>query len=115
MSGETDAFVARLNASLTELLQATYLGGIDDDYGYGIAVHPTRGDVYVTGETYSTACPERRRARSPSAAAETTVSSPGSIPRSPASFRRRTWVAPTTTCPPPSRSSRQAARSSWRA
>ncbi len=53
MGGETDAFVARLNASLTELLQATYLGGIDNDYGYGIAVHPTRGDVYVTGETYS--------------------------------------------------------------
>ncbi len=57
MGGETDAFVARLNASLTELLQATYLGGVDNDYGYGIAVHPTRGDVYVTGETYSTDLP----------------------------------------------------------
>ena len=57
IGGETDAFVARLNANLTELLQATYLGGIDNDYGYGIAIHPTRGDVYVTGETYSNDLP----------------------------------------------------------
>jgi hypothetical protein len=57
MAGETDAFVARLNAGLTELLQATYLGGFDNDYGYGIAIHPTRGDVYVTGETYSSDLP----------------------------------------------------------
>ena len=57
MGGETDAFVARLNAGLTELFKATYVGGIDNDYGYGIAVHPTRGEVYVTGETYSTDLP----------------------------------------------------------
>ena len=57
MGGETDAFVTRLNGSLTELLGATYLGGIDNDYGNGIAIHPTRGDVYVTGETYSAGLP----------------------------------------------------------
>ena len=57
MGGETDAFVTRLNASLTELLGATYLGGIDNEYGNGIAIHPTRGDVYVTGETYSAGLP----------------------------------------------------------
>ena len=57
MAGESDLFIERLNASLTELFQATYLGGTDVDYGYGISVHPTRGDVYVTGETYSTDLP----------------------------------------------------------
>ena len=57
MGGETDAFVARLNAGLTALFQATYLGGFDNDYGYGIAIHPTRGDIFVTGETYSTDFP----------------------------------------------------------
>ncbi len=56
-AGETDAFVERFNAELTELLQASYLGGTDADYAYGVTVHPTRGDVYVTGETYSTDLP----------------------------------------------------------
>src|SRR5262249_21245415 len=46
-------------------LQATYLGGTDVDYGYGIAVHPTRGDVYVTGETYSTDLPGAEQGAEP--------------------------------------------------
>ncbi len=53
--GLEDAFVARLNAALTTLDQATYLGGSDRDHDFGgaLAIHPTTGDVYVAGETLS--------------------------------------------------------------
>jgi hypothetical protein len=56
-SFEHDGFVARFNASLTALLQASYLGGSGDDFCYGIAISPGRGDVYVVGETLSTDLP----------------------------------------------------------
>jgi hypothetical protein len=49
----SDAFVSRLNSSLTQLLQSTYLGGGDDDEALTIAIHPTTGDVYVAGKTLS--------------------------------------------------------------
>ncbi len=52
-----DAFVARLNAELTELHQATYLGGSAAEAANSIAIHPTSGDVYVFGETFSTDLP----------------------------------------------------------
>jgi hypothetical protein len=52
-----DAFVARLNSSLTQILQATYLGGGNNDYANALAIHPTTGDVYVAGETQSTNFP----------------------------------------------------------
>ena len=65
MGGETDAFVTRLDRTLTKLLGATYLGGGGNDYGYAIAVHPTSGDVYVTGETYSTNFPGVARGDQP--------------------------------------------------
>ena len=52
-NGGFDAFVARLNPSLTQLLQSTYLGGGDDDEALAIAIHPTTGDVYVAGKTHS--------------------------------------------------------------
>src|SRR5262245_39901755 len=48
-AGFTDAFVARLNANLTSLEQATYLGGSSSDEGGAIAIAPTTGDVYVAG------------------------------------------------------------------
>ena len=48
-----DAFVARLNSSLTQILQSTYLGGRYDDRALALAIHPTTGDVYVTGWTSS--------------------------------------------------------------
>src|SRR5215475_4210711 len=48
-----DAFVARLNASLTALEQATYLGGSGDDEAIRLAIAPTTGDVYVVGLTSS--------------------------------------------------------------
>jgi len=52
IQGDGDAFVARLNASLTTLNQATYLGGSGDEVGF-IAIHPTTGEVFVTGTTDS--------------------------------------------------------------
>jgi hypothetical protein len=55
--GPHDAFVAKLNSSLTQILQATYLGGSGSDAAYALAIHPTTGEVYVAGETYSTNFP----------------------------------------------------------
>ena len=55
--GGTDAFVARLNATLTTLGRATYLGGSGSDEAYALTIHPTSGDVYVTGYTTSTNFP----------------------------------------------------------
>jgi hypothetical protein len=55
--GRSDAFVTRLNSSLTQILQSTYLGGSDSDYARALAIHPTTGDVYVAGVTNSTNFP----------------------------------------------------------
>jgi hypothetical protein len=55
--GLIDAFVARLNSGLTQILQSTYLGGSDSDYAHNLAIHPTTGEVYVAGETKSTNFP----------------------------------------------------------
>jgi uncharacterized repeat protein (TIGR01451 family) len=49
----SEAFIARLNASLTTLIQATYLGGSSTEKVTAIAVHPGTGDVYVAGDTSS--------------------------------------------------------------
>src|SRR5262249_3931325 len=49
-----DGFVARLNASLTSLEQATYLGGSGNrDAAVAIAIAPATGTVYVAGVTNS--------------------------------------------------------------
>ncbi len=56
--GNQDTFVARLNSSLTQILQSTYLGGNSDDVASALAIHPTTGDVYVAGYTYSTDFPK---------------------------------------------------------
>lgn len=48
-----DAFVAKLDGDLGAQLQATYLGGTDSDFGNALVVHPTTGNVYVAGGTYS--------------------------------------------------------------
>ena len=50
--GSDDAFVTKLNADGSALVYSTYLGGADNDYGYGIAVDGS-GCAYVTGETSS--------------------------------------------------------------
>jgi hypothetical protein len=54
---DPDAFIARLNSGLTQILQATYLGGSGEDRAYALAIHPTTGDVYVAGFTRSTNFP----------------------------------------------------------
>jgi muconolactone delta-isomerase len=51
--GNRDAFVARLNKDLTRILQAIYLGGINDDEAYTLAIHSNTGEVYVAGVTES--------------------------------------------------------------
>jgi hypothetical protein len=55
--GGLDAFVTRLNATLTTLSQATYLGGSGGDVGFDLAIHPTSGEVFVAGTTASTNFP----------------------------------------------------------
>ncbi len=56
-SGFPDAFVARLSADLTTLHQSSYLGGSDYDFATALAFHPTTGEVYVAGITWSTNFP----------------------------------------------------------
>jgi len=47
-----DAFVTKLSADGSTLLYSTYLGGKNEDVGYGVAVDAF-GDAYVTGTTES--------------------------------------------------------------
>jgi len=54
--GRYDAFVTKLNPSGSALVYSTYLGGSDDDGGYGIAVDQA-GNAYVTGFTASSDLP----------------------------------------------------------
>ncbi len=48
----TEGFVARLNPSLTTILDATFLGGAGDDMVAALVLDPS-GDVYVAGVTSS--------------------------------------------------------------
>jgi hypothetical protein len=64
-SGGEDTFVARLNSTLTVLAQATYLGGSNIDFASAVALHPTSGDVYVSGATLSTNFPGTAGAAQP--------------------------------------------------
>ena len=52
----TDAFVVKVDATGSELLYCSYLGGSDEDVGYGIAVDGS-ANAYVTGVTYSSDFP----------------------------------------------------------
>jgi hypothetical protein len=47
-----DAFVTKLSADGSTLTYSTYLGGSDEDVGYGIAVD-SAGNAYVTGYAFS--------------------------------------------------------------
>jgi hypothetical protein len=50
-----DSFVSRLSSDVTTLIQSTYLGGTHlEDFGVALAVHPTTGEIYITGRTFST-------------------------------------------------------------
>jgi len=55
--GYSNAFVARLNKELNQILQSTYLGGRGSDRAGTLAIHPKTGDVYVEGITSSTDFP----------------------------------------------------------
>ena len=48
----SDAFVCKLNPAGNALIYSTYLGGLGDDTGIGIAID-TNGSAYVTGGTQS--------------------------------------------------------------
>jgi len=50
--GLDDAFVTKLNAAGSAVMFSTYLGGGNEDQGYGIAVDAV-GNAYVTGRTES--------------------------------------------------------------
>ncbi|MFX1251443.1 MAG: SBBP repeat-containing protein [Promethearchaeota archaeon] len=52
LNGSSDAFVTKLNATGTELVFSTFLGGSNQEEGYGISVDAD-GDVYITGGTSS--------------------------------------------------------------
>ncbi|MBI5605785.1 MAG: SBBP repeat-containing protein [Deltaproteobacteria bacterium] len=56
LAGSWDAFIAKINPAGSALVYSTYLGGSDDDRGYGLAVDPG-GNVYVTGYTVSSDFP----------------------------------------------------------
>ncbi len=49
---DTEAFVTKLNSAGSNLVYSTYLGGLNNDTGRGIAVDAT-GNAYVTGATFS--------------------------------------------------------------
>jgi hypothetical protein len=50
LNGAIDAFVCKISADGTELLNSTYLGGAGDDYGRSIALDNS-GNTYITGYT----------------------------------------------------------------
>ena len=66
--GGQDAFVARLNAALTTLIQATYLGGSSSEVAYAVLVHPISAEVFVGGYTTSSDFPETAGGASPTPA-----------------------------------------------
>jgi hypothetical protein len=55
-TNNSDAFVAKLDATGSSLVYSTYLGGNGQDFGDGIAVDSS-GNAYVTGYTSSTDFP----------------------------------------------------------
>ncbi len=53
-NGSMDAFVAKVNSSGAALVYCGYVGGVDVDYGYGLAIDGS-GNAYLAGSTGSTA------------------------------------------------------------
>ena len=54
--GSADAFVTKIDATGSQVLYSSYLGGSGEDIGYGIAAD-TSANAYVTGLTYSADLP----------------------------------------------------------
>ena len=65
-AGSYDVIVAKFNPTGTALVYSTYVGGSGSDTGRGIAVD-SGGNVYVTGNSYSTNFPMVNAAQSTSA------------------------------------------------
>jgi hypothetical protein len=57
-AGDYDTFITKLSSSGSTLSYSTYLGGSDEDNGFGIAVDSS-GNAYVTGWTESTDFPAK--------------------------------------------------------
>ncbi|NIR47157.1 T9SS type A sorting domain-containing protein [candidate division KSB1 bacterium] len=51
--GDLDAFVTKFNATGSEIMYSTYLGGLASDRGRGIIVDPASGHAFVSGLTNS--------------------------------------------------------------
>ena len=51
-NGLRDAFVARVDSAGASIIHASYVGGEDDDLGWGIALDAD-GSIYIAGETIS--------------------------------------------------------------
>jgi hypothetical protein len=58
-AGSADAFVTKINSEGTAIVYSTYLGGSDQDEGWGIAVDSS-GNAYVSGRTLSFDFPIKR-------------------------------------------------------
>ena len=56
IKGLIDAFVFKLNASGTNLIFSTYLGGTSNDWGFDIAIN-NAGESFITGSTNSSDFP----------------------------------------------------------
>ncbi len=54
--GSLDLFVAKLNPTGTDLVWAQYLGGTKDEYGFDLTLD-RRGNVFLTGQTFSSEFP----------------------------------------------------------
>jgi beta-propeller repeat-containing protein/ASPM-SPD-2-Hydin domain-containing protein len=54
--GATDAFLSKVSATGTSVLYSTYIGGSNEEIGYGVAVD-SNANAYVTGLSYSTDFP----------------------------------------------------------
>ncbi len=54
--GGWDVFVSKVNPAGSAIVYSAYLGGAENDYGYGISVDSI-GNAYITGETFSTEFP----------------------------------------------------------
>ncbi len=63
LSGPSDAFVSKLNAAGSNLAYSTFLGGMMQETGFGIAVD-NAGSAYVTGLTSSNNFPARNPVQS---------------------------------------------------
>jgi hypothetical protein len=52
LAGGRDVFVTKFSSTGTTVIYSTYLGGVNDDFGRGIAVDSS-GSAYLTGNTFS--------------------------------------------------------------